>query len=128
MASMGVIDVISSQSDDLGLLFLQVDDTTTDQKVFAKLVQASRHLDKEKPMNEGASSVPTNDVINQVFIESSALEQVVAIHSGMATEWSGLVSSHTKLLWRYTPKKSCPVVRRKRATASALSSYLGIRS
>ncbi|PRD33390.1 UNVERIFIED_CONTAM: hypothetical protein NCL1_17694 [Trichonephila clavipes] len=28
--------------------------------------------------------------------------------------------------WRYTPKKSCPLVRRKRATASALFRYLGI--
>ncbi|GFX27590.1 hypothetical protein TNCV_4996451 [Trichonephila clavipes] len=28
--------------------------------------------------------------------------------------------------WRYTPKKSCPVVRRKRATASALSRCLEI--
>ncbi|GFW67051.1 uncharacterized protein TNCV_4030711 [Trichonephila clavipes] len=31
-----------------------------------------------------------------------------------------------KSQWRYIPKKACPVVRRKRATASALSRCLGI--
>ncbi|GFT67451.1 uncharacterized protein TNCV_2360641 [Trichonephila clavipes] len=40
--------------------------------------------------------VPTDDVISRVFIESSVLEQVVAIHSGMAAEWAGLVSSYAK--------------------------------
>ncbi|GFX48803.1 uncharacterized protein TNCV_3479871 [Trichonephila clavipes] len=40
--------------------------------------------------------VPTDYVISRVFVESSALEQVVAIHSGMATKWTGLVSSHAK--------------------------------
>ncbi|GFY10040.1 hypothetical protein TNCV_3699981 [Trichonephila clavipes] len=29
--------------------------------------------------------------LSRVFMESSALEQVVAIHSGMATEWAGVV-------------------------------------
>ncbi|GFY35272.1 uncharacterized protein TNCV_5046461 [Trichonephila clavipes] len=36
--------------------------------------------------------VLTDDVISQVFIESSALEQVVSIHSGMAAEWAGQTS------------------------------------
>ncbi|GFU13900.1 uncharacterized protein TNCV_940761 [Trichonephila clavipes] len=40
--------------------------------------------------------LPIDDVINRVFIESSALEQVVAIHSGMAVECAGLVSSQVK--------------------------------
>ncbi|GFW88067.1 uncharacterized protein TNCV_217391 [Trichonephila clavipes] len=40
--------------------------------------------------------VPTDDVISRLFIESSALELVVVIHSGMAAKWVGLVSSHTK--------------------------------
>ncbi|GFV10195.1 e3 ubiquitin-protein ligase HERC2 [Trichonephila clavipes] len=70
--------------------------------------------------------VPTDDVVSRVFIELSALEQVVAIHYGMAADWTGFVSSHAKPQWRYTLKKSCPLVRRKRATASALSSCLRI--
>ncbi|GFS62475.1 hypothetical protein TNCV_1262621 [Trichonephila clavipes] len=37
-------------------------------------------------------SVPTNDIINRVFSKSSALGQVVVIHSGMAAEGAGLVS------------------------------------
>ncbi|GFX37891.1 hypothetical protein TNCV_1823451 [Trichonephila clavipes] len=37
--------------------------------------------------------VPTDDAISQEFIKSSALKQVVAIHSGTAAEWSGLISS-----------------------------------
>ncbi|PRD26712.1 UNVERIFIED_CONTAM: Low-density lipoprotein receptor-related protein 3 [Trichonephila clavipes] len=40
--------------------------------------------------------VPTDDVVSRVFIESSALQQVVAIHSGMAADSAGLVSSHIK--------------------------------
>ncbi|GFW96781.1 hypothetical protein TNCV_2848371 [Trichonephila clavipes] len=40
--------------------------------------------------------VPTDDVISRVFNESSALEQVIAIHFGMAAEWAGLVSSPAK--------------------------------
>ncbi|GFX47032.1 hypothetical protein TNCV_316551 [Trichonephila clavipes] len=34
--------------------------------------------------------VPNDDVVSRVFIESSALEQVVAIHSGMAAKWHEL--------------------------------------
>ncbi|GFT59021.1 hypothetical protein TNCV_186211 [Trichonephila clavipes] len=41
-------------------------------------------------------STPTEDVISRVFSESSASEQVVAIHSGMAAEWAGLVRSPAK--------------------------------
>ncbi|GFV35773.1 uncharacterized protein TNCV_913631 [Trichonephila clavipes] len=37
--------------------------------------------------------VPNDDVINRLFVESSALEQVVAICPGMASEWAGFVSS-----------------------------------
>ncbi|GFV50170.1 DUF4817 domain-containing protein [Trichonephila clavipes] len=40
--------------------------------------------------------VPTDDVISRGFIESSALDQMVTIHSGMAVEWAGLVSSYAK--------------------------------
>ncbi|GFX88983.1 uncharacterized protein TNCV_2852831 [Trichonephila clavipes] len=40
--------------------------------------------------------VPTDDVISRVFIESSVLEQKVAIHSGTAAEWAGLISSRAK--------------------------------
>ncbi|GFV28215.1 e3 ubiquitin-protein ligase HERC2 [Trichonephila clavipes] len=68
--------------------------------------------------------VPNDDVVSRVFIESRALEQMVTIHSGMAAEREDLVSSQ----WRYTPKKSCPVVRRKQTTASTLSRCLGVGS
>ncbi|GFT82697.1 uncharacterized protein TNCV_1634561 [Trichonephila clavipes] len=45
----------------------------------------------------------------------------------LAWPQSGQASlSATSSQWSYTPKKSCPVVRRKRATASALSRCLGI--
>ncbi|GFY32502.1 hypothetical protein TNCV_3560101 [Trichonephila clavipes] len=40
--------------------------------------------------------VPTDDVVSRVFIEYSALEQVVTIHPGMTADCSGLVSSHGK--------------------------------
>ncbi|GFV72468.1 hypothetical protein TNCV_1069001 [Trichonephila clavipes] len=40
--------------------------------------------------------VPTDDVTSRVFIQSSALERVVAIHPDMTTKWAGLVSSHNK--------------------------------
>ncbi|GFW85839.1 hypothetical protein TNCV_854881 [Trichonephila clavipes] len=36
-------------------------------------------------------SVPSEDVVTEVVIESYALKQVVAIHSGMAVYWAGLV-------------------------------------
>ncbi|GFU01777.1 uncharacterized protein TNCV_1522901 [Trichonephila clavipes] len=38
-------------------------------------------------------ALSTDDVVSRVLIESSALEQVIAIHLGMATERAGLVSS-----------------------------------
>ncbi|GFT83835.1 hypothetical protein TNCV_639261 [Trichonephila clavipes] len=37
-------------------------------------------------------------VVSGVFIKCSILEQVVAIHPGMAAERAGLVSSHAKLV------------------------------
>ncbi|GFX03274.1 DNA-directed RNA polymerase subunit [Trichonephila clavipes] len=40
--------------------------------------------------------VPTDHVISRVFTESSALKQVVTIHSSLAAEWAGLVSSQAK--------------------------------
>ncbi|GFV34933.1 hypothetical protein TNCV_1452351 [Trichonephila clavipes] len=40
--------------------------------------------------------LPTDNVISRVFIESSALKQVVTIHLGMAAERAGLVRSQ----WR----------------------------
>ncbi|GFU27973.1 hypothetical protein TNCV_3153281 [Trichonephila clavipes] len=47
--------------------------------------------------------------------------------SVLAWPQSGQASSAARTSqWRYTLKKSCPVVRRKLATASALSGYLGI--
>ncbi|GFV19423.1 transposable element Tc3 transposase [Trichonephila clavipes] len=51
--------------------------------------------------------VPTDEVISWVFIESSALEQVVAIHPGMAAERAGLVISQAM------PTEGCgrPVVK-----------------
>ncbi|GFU13550.1 hypothetical protein TNCV_938361 [Trichonephila clavipes] len=60
-----------------------------------------------------------SDIVIQVLIESSAMEHLLAIHPGMIAERAGLVSSQTRQ-WRYTPKKSCPVVRRMQATASAV--------
>ncbi|GFT28901.1 hypothetical protein TNCV_3585891 [Trichonephila clavipes] len=36
---------------------------------------------------------PTDDVVSRVVIESSGLDQVVAIHSGMAAEWAGFVTN-----------------------------------
>ncbi|GFY07168.1 hypothetical protein TNCV_277151 [Trichonephila clavipes] len=41
-------------------------------------------------------SVPTDDVVSRVFIESSALEQMIAIHPGMAAERAGFVSRQAK--------------------------------
>ncbi|GFX15396.1 DUF4817 domain-containing protein [Trichonephila clavipes] len=43
--------------------------------------------------------VPTDDVTSRVFNESSALEQVVAIHSGMAIERADLLSSDLFSVW-----------------------------
>ncbi|GFU70229.1 low-density lipoprotein receptor-related protein 3 [Trichonephila clavipes] len=45
--------------------------------------------------------VPTEDVIRRAFIESSTLEQLVAIPSGIAAEEVGLISSHAKPLEIY---------------------------
>ncbi|GFV11050.1 hypothetical protein TNCV_2717951 [Trichonephila clavipes] len=76
------------------------------------------HLSKSLP-------VQTDDVVNRIFIESSALEQAVAFQSGRVAEWTGHIAARPSQ-WRYTPRKSCPVVRRKRATESALSRFLEI--
>ncbi|GFY30911.1 low-density lipoprotein receptor-related protein 3 [Trichonephila clavipes] len=62
----------------------------------------------------------TDDVISRVFMESRALEQVVAIYSSMAAEWAGLVSNHDKsvevqndeaLFWLndYVNKQNCRI-------------------
>ncbi|GFU94713.1 uncharacterized protein TNCV_3386021 [Trichonephila clavipes] len=40
--------------------------------------------------------VLTESIVSRVFIDSSALEQVVTIHHGMAAEWAGLVSCKVK--------------------------------
>ncbi|GFW54531.1 hypothetical protein TNCV_2232051 [Trichonephila clavipes] len=48
------------------------------------------------PRAEGAVALPTVDVVSRVFRESSALEQVVAIHPDMASERTDLVSSQAK--------------------------------
>ncbi|GFX17656.1 hypothetical protein TNCV_474561 [Trichonephila clavipes] len=48
--------------------------------------------------------ISTDDVIIQVFIESSVLEQMVAIHPGMAAMREGLVSSQTKPVEEYSQK------------------------
>ncbi|GFU06488.1 hypothetical protein TNCV_351421 [Trichonephila clavipes] len=66
--------------------------------------------------------------VNNILLSfggSSRLEQVVAIHSGKTTDWEASLSS-TPSQWRYTFENSCPVVRQKTATASALSRWLGI--
>ncbi|GFT74214.1 hypothetical protein TNCV_4081351 [Trichonephila clavipes] len=48
-------------------------------------------------LNHLTPSLPLQtDVISPVFIESSALEQVVIIHPGIATKRLGLISSQTK--------------------------------
>ncbi|GFV65419.1 hypothetical protein TNCV_4948701 [Trichonephila clavipes] len=52
--------------------------------------------------------VPTDDCVSRVFIESSAFNQVFAVHSGMATECAGLVSSQAKPVETYS-SESCPV-------------------
>ncbi|GFT37935.1 transposable element Tcb2 transposase [Trichonephila clavipes] len=52
--------------------------------------------------------VPIDNDISRVFIESSALEQVVAIHSGMVAEWAGLISSHAKPVVMYLPLEVHP--------------------
>ncbi|GFW18590.1 hypothetical protein TNCV_1222511 [Trichonephila clavipes] len=46
--------------------------------------------------------VPTDDVVYRVFTKSSALEQVVAIHPGMATERVGIIKSQAKPVEVYT--------------------------
>ncbi|PRD23648.1 UNVERIFIED_CONTAM: hypothetical protein NCL1_45822 [Trichonephila clavipes] len=48
--------------------------------------------------------VPTDNIVSRVFIEFSALEQVVAIHSGMAIEWAGHMSSQVKPVEVYSQK------------------------
>ncbi|GFU57508.1 uncharacterized protein TNCV_3636721 [Trichonephila clavipes] len=48
--------------------------------------------------------LPTDDVISRVFFESSALEQVVAIHSGIGAEREGFVSSQAKPVEVYSQK------------------------
>ncbi|GFX02406.1 hypothetical protein TNCV_2285731 [Trichonephila clavipes] len=48
--------------------------------------------------------VTTDDVISRVFNNSSALEQVVAVNSGKAAEWSALVSNQAKSVEVYSPK------------------------
>ncbi|GFT94579.1 hypothetical protein TNCV_3266761 [Trichonephila clavipes] len=48
--------------------------------------------------------VPIDNVVNRVFIKSSALKQVVAIHSGMAADWADLVSSYAKSVKVYSQK------------------------
>ncbi|GFX72469.1 hypothetical protein TNCV_4060661 [Trichonephila clavipes] len=48
--------------------------------------------------------VPTYNIVILVFIQSSALEQMAAIHSGMAAEFAGLVSNQAKPLQVYSQK------------------------
>ncbi|GFU58603.1 uncharacterized protein TNCV_4558861 [Trichonephila clavipes] len=40
--------------------------------------------------------IPTKEVVRCVLIESSALDQVVILHSGLAVEWAALFSSQAK--------------------------------
>ncbi|GFV28911.1 hypothetical protein TNCV_540301 [Trichonephila clavipes] len=54
--------------------------------------------------NTKAYNVPTDDVVPRVFIESSALEHVAAIHSGMVEERAGLVSSQANPVEVYSTK------------------------
>ncbi|GFU31292.1 hypothetical protein TNCV_8541 [Trichonephila clavipes] len=62
--------------------------------------------------------VPTDDVVSRFFIEFSESDQLVSIYSGMAQSRQASSAARPSQ-WRYTPKKSCPVIRRERATASA---------
>ncbi|GFW93134.1 hypothetical protein TNCV_3888751 [Trichonephila clavipes] len=41
--------------------------------------------------------VQTDDAVSRVFIKSSELEQVVAIHSGMTADWVGLEERWSKV-------------------------------
>ncbi|GFX84074.1 putative LOC100569746 [Trichonephila clavipes] len=66
--------------------------TTGVRELFYVSNPRARYLDRLTP----SLPVPTDDVVSRVFIESSSLEQVVAIHSGMAAEPAGLVSSQAK--------------------------------
>ncbi|GFW20915.1 hypothetical protein TNCV_1714221 [Trichonephila clavipes] len=69
--------------------------------------------------------VLTYDTVNLICIVSGALEQVIAIHSGMAAERAGLVSSQVKPVDVYS-QKECPVGRIKQERALALSRFLDI--
>ncbi|GFY15011.1 hypothetical protein TNCV_235611 [Trichonephila clavipes] len=40
--------------------------------------------------------IPTGDVISRILSETSTSRQVVAIHSGMVTEWASFISNHVK--------------------------------
>ncbi|GFV82616.1 hypothetical protein TNCV_1618451 [Trichonephila clavipes] len=51
--------------------------------------------------------VPTDDVVSRLFIESSALVQVVAIHSGMAVERAGLLSRQAQPEEVYSQNVRC---------------------
>ncbi|GFS56389.1 hypothetical protein TNCV_4388611 [Trichonephila clavipes] len=59
---------------------------------------------KRRTWDMQISKIPTDDVLSRVFNESSALEQVVAIYSGMAAEWAVLVSSLAKSVEIYSRK------------------------
>ncbi|GFY04732.1 hypothetical protein TNCV_419862 [Trichonephila clavipes] len=48
------------------------------------------------------SRLPTGNIISRIFIESSALEEVVAMYLGMVAEREGLVSSQGKLVELYS--------------------------
>ncbi|GFS62097.1 hypothetical protein TNCV_476551 [Trichonephila clavipes] len=52
----------------------------------------------------GCENLPTDDVFSRLFIESSTLEQVLAIRSGMAIDWAGFVSSHARPVEVYFQK------------------------
>ncbi|GFW38107.1 hypothetical protein TNCV_835461 [Trichonephila clavipes] len=68
------------------------------------LVHETLNANETAVQCKAEEKVPTNDVVSWVFVESSALEQVVAIHSGMAAEWAGLVSSQAKPVEVYSQK------------------------
>ncbi|GFV67636.1 uncharacterized protein TNCV_4623161 [Trichonephila clavipes] len=55
------------------------------------------HLTKSLP-------IPTDDVVSWALFKSSVLEQVVAIHYDMASEWAGFVSSQAQPVEVYSQK------------------------
>ncbi|GFV36379.1 hypothetical protein TNCV_2234261 [Trichonephila clavipes] len=68
--------------------------------------------------------VPIDIDFSEIVLESYWNRWSLSILAWLPSEHSS--SSARPSQWRLTPRRSCPVVRRKRATASSLSKCLGI--